>query len=285
MHLNNVALLLTLPALAVAARPKDAILLSNVQSLTLRGNGAKTTHRRVSSIPQLKCVSSKAICNLFQIDSMRCTNEGSSYSDEDIEWSCTASLPEDLKLTSTEVICEGYSSADDPYVLKGSCGVEYRLALTKKGQARYPSIAKGEPWFGSGRGDSNLPGILFALIFISVVIWILWSAGQGVRRGPQRYGGGGGGGGWGPGWGPGNDPPPPYPGTKPDQQGWRPGFWTGVAGGAAATYMAGNRNRTQQYDNGWAGSGRPYSTRSSSSASSSSSARHQSTGYGSTSRR
>ncbi|RFU77429.1 duf1183 domain protein, partial [Trichoderma arundinaceum] len=115
--------ILILPFLTLAARPNNAILLSEVRTLTLRGNGAKTTSRRVSAIPQLKCISSKAVCDLYPIDVMRCTNQGSSYGTEDIEWSCSASLPEEFKLGSTDVICEGYSSPDDRYVLKGSCGV------------------------------------------------------------------------------------------------------------------------------------------------------------------
>lgn len=288
------------PLLAsAAARPKNAILLSEVKTLTLRGHGFQTSHRRVPSIPQLKCVSSKAICNLFDIDVMRCTNEGSSYGSEDIEWSCTASLPEELKLGGTDVICEGYSSPEDPYVLKGSCGVEYRLSLTKKGQHRYPDLAGGGGWFSDDEGGTDWGASAFTVIFVAVLLWILYSAciatqdpNRPRRRGNNYGGGGGGGGGWGPGWGPdGNDPPPPYPGSKPsssEQQGWRPGFWSGLAGGATAGYLAGNRNRNaprRGYGSNWgadSGSGaRPSTGRSSSS----SSQRHESTGFGSTSRR
>ena len=42
-----------------------------------------------------------------------------------------------IRLGSTDVICEGYSSAEDPAVLKGSCGVEYRLMLTEAGHEKY----------------------------------------------------------------------------------------------------------------------------------------------------
>ncbi|KAM0246489.1 hypothetical protein ACHAQJ_010190 [Trichoderma viride] len=300
MLLSPLALFLTLP-LTLAARPnKNAILLSEVRTLTLRGNGAKTTSRRIAPVPQLKCISSKAVCDLYSVDVMRCTNQGSSYGTEDVEWSCSASLPEEFKLGSTDVICEGYSSSDDPYVLKGSCGVEYRLILTDKGETRYPGVANPSGrWFSDGEGGTDLGAWAFAAIFIAVFGWILYSAwsnrGNGGQQPPRRRGyggggGGGGGGGWGPGWGPGNDPPPPYPGTKPDQsqQGWTPGFWSGLAGGAAAGYMAGNRNngRDDRYPSrGW--SAGPSSSQSfpSSSGSSSNSSRHESTGFGSTRRR
>ncbi|RMJ12468.1 hypothetical protein BHE90_007188 [Fusarium euwallaceae] len=298
------ALCLGLPALTLAARqPKDAIKLSDVKSLTLRGKGAMTNHRRVSAIPQLRCVSRGAICDLYEIDVMRCTNQGSSWGDEDIEWSCTASLPEELKLGSTDVICEGYAYPDDPYVLKGSCGVEYQLALTSKGERRYPDIANGG-WFNDGRGGIDWGALVFTIIFVGILGWIIYSAccvaqrnNVNINRPRRRPDGWGGPGGWGPGWGPGgDDPPPPYPGTKPQNTDtWRPGFWSGAAGGAAAGYLAGSRNSNNNnhchHDSNsnygsigrggggwsWGGSG--------SSSGSNNSNRHESTGFGSTSRR
>ncbi|OJJ52656.1 hypothetical protein ASPSYDRAFT_164248, partial [Aspergillus sydowii CBS 593.65] len=99
---------------------KNAILLSQVHSLTLRG-GRLTSSRRVSPVPQLNCVGpSKRICNMYELDAMRCTNEGYGYDVEDVQWTCTASLPGEFKLGSTDVVCEGYRNADDPWILKGS---------------------------------------------------------------------------------------------------------------------------------------------------------------------
>lgn len=295
---STLTYLLTLPLLGLAARPKDAILLSDVQSLTLRGNGAMTSHRRVPAVPQLKCISRKEICRLYDIDIMRCTNQGSGYGDEDIQWSCAATLPEELKLGSTDVICEGYSSADDPYVLKGSCGVEYRLVLTGKGHRRYPNLNDGSGWFDNGRGGTDWGAWLFTIIFVMILGIILYSAcfaPQNRQQGRPRRRPGFGGGGWNPGWGPDMDPPPPYPGNKPSttgQQGWQPGFWSGLAGGAAAGYFAGNRNNQRnghQTGYGSIGRGNRWGTGSSngrsSSSSSGGSARHESTGFGSTSRR
>ncbi|PHH81100.1 hypothetical protein CDD82_1316 [Ophiocordyceps australis] len=305
MLLETLALLAYLPLLSNALRPKDAILLSKVQSLTLRGNGAKTTHRRLSPISQLKCISSRDICQLHHIDVMQCTNQGSSYDDSDVEWSCVASLPTELKLGSTDVICEGYSSSQDPYVLRGSCGVEYRLMLTPQGEQRYPELAHSRPFtFGHGHGSPDWSAWLFALVFFSVLAWIVYAACFGSnptrRQGGWRPGGGGdgwggGGGGWGPGWGPDGDPPPPYPGSKPQatqRQAWTPGFWSGLAGGAAAGYMAGsrgNRNddrRQPRFSSNWsAGPSSPRPSPFASSSSGGGSARHESTGFGSTRRR
>ncbi|OCL14768.1 hypothetical protein AOQ84DRAFT_384483 [Glonium stellatum] len=288
-------------------KPANSVLLSNVQSLTLRKD-VKTSHRRVPAIPQLKCIGGNAK-SLYEVDVMRCKNAGSDYDDDNIQWTCTASLPEEFKLGSTDVICEGYDSPNDPYILKGSCGVEYRLVLTDKGEEKH---GKGG-WFngpGKGTGESGRTGetvvsALFWIIFIGVALWIVFSAcivrgGDARRPDTWRPGWGGGYGGGGPG----DDPPPPYdwrPQPKPssssrsDQQ-WRPGFWTGALGGAAAGYMAGNRGNRQDYNRttpsnqrggSWWNNGEGSSTRSgsSSSSNSASSTRYESTGFGSTSRR
>lgn len=120
------------PSILAKNKKNDAVLLSSVKSLTLR-DGQDTSHRRVSALPQLNCVGGNAN-GLYHIDVMRCTNSGSEYDTEDIQWTCKANLPPEFKLGSTDVICEGYDNADDPFVLKGSCGVEYRLILTDLGE-------------------------------------------------------------------------------------------------------------------------------------------------------
>ncbi|KAI4123680.1 MAG: hypothetical protein LQ347_006058 [Umbilicaria vellea] len=310
-------------------KPSDSVLLSSVKTLTLRKD-AMTRHRRVPAVPQLKCIGGNGK-GLYDIDVMRCKNQGSDYDDENIQWTCTASLPAEFKLGSTDVICEGYESSSDPYVLKGSCGVIYRLLLTDAGEEKY-GRGGGDLWGGyKGKGYVNWPGILFWAIFLSVVGWMIYSAFIRNRRAGPRLGGAnnpwgwGGGGGGGPG---GDDPPPPYDPRPPfnkntlssragaapaaGQEGWRPGFWTGALGGAAAGYMAGNRGQQQRnqgmwgnqqgggawgnqqggglFDNNsngegssnWGGAGR---TRSSGSGPSFSSTRHESSGFGSTSRR
>ncbi|KAK9446365.1 uncharacterized protein V1518DRAFT_424198, partial [Limtongia smithiae] len=56
---------------------------------------------------------------------------------EDVQWACTAQgMPNDFILGRTNVECEGYSSADDPYILRGSCAVHYGIYLTSAGRAR-----------------------------------------------------------------------------------------------------------------------------------------------------
>lgn len=190
--------------------------------------------------------------------------------------------------------------------------------LTDVGEKKY-GRGRENTWEGfKSKSRIDWPAIIFFAIFLSVLGWIVYAAffqarGTRLGAGGNNLGWNGGGGGGGPG---GNDPPPPYDydpkpssfrqsaAPAPGQQGWRPGFWTGALGGAAAGYMAGNRGQQQRRyqdspsriwngfrddhdpgegSSGWGSGGR---TRSSgSSGSSFSSTRHESTGFGSTSRR
>ncbi|KAL5121697.1 hypothetical protein ACEQ8H_000384 [Pleosporales sp. CAS-2024a] len=314
MHLPNFAYAALLAASGAAAlRSGSKVKLSNVQSLTFRKD-LMTSHRRVSAIPQLKCIGGSGRGH-YEIDVMRCKNAGFDYDENNIQWTCTASLPEEFKLGSTDVICEGYDYPEDPYILKGSCGVEYRLILTDKGHEKFGKGSGG--WWRDEDGPKTfgqqVAAALFWMAFIAVAGWIVYSAfisrAQGPAGGNRPGWGGGGGGGGGGGWGGGNDyddPPPPYYASRPGynkqnygstpQQQWRPGFWSGAAGAAAATWAAnrwaqrgnntgGNNSRWgngggSSWDNGGEGS-----SRSSSASSSFSSTRHESTGFGSTSRR
>ena len=275
-----------------------------------------TAHNRVPAVPQLNCVGGSAK-GIYEIDVLRCKNVGSSYDDENVQWTCTASLPSEFKLGSTDVICEGLSSANDPYVLKGSCGVEYRLTLTDLGEEKYGSNAD-KLWHGyTGNKAGNFVALIFWLLFFAAVGFMIYAAliRDNRQRRPgghdSRFGGGGGNN---------DDPPPPYdyhPSPKPKassstaapratlaqaQQGWRPGFWTGALSGAAAGYMTGTRSQNRQPrdpsiwrstrnnvgGNGEGSSdfGRTRSPGNSSNLSSSyGSSTHDSSGFGSTSRR
>ncbi|KAI5365021.1 Putative store-operated calcium entry-associated regulatory factor [Septoria linicola] len=265
------------------SKNKDAVLLSTVKALTLR-DGATTTHRRVSALPQLTCVGGNAK-GLYTVDRMRCTNSGHEYDVEDIQWTCKADLPKEFKLGGTDVICEGYDSPEDPYVLKGSCAVQYRLILTKAGEERY-GVPKSN-WFGGServkpvdQGDRSESGDtiatyifwLFFLGVLGVIIWSVWTGGGNQNGGRRRPGPrGGGGAGYGGFDDDNNDPPPPYTPRAPRPKStrsaptsstsdggnaWRPGFWSGTAAGAAGAYAANqwaNRNNRTQYQQPQAG--------------------------------
>ncbi|KAI2487211.1 Transmembrane protein 66 [Pyrenophora tritici-repentis] len=282
MHLVSFLYPALLAASGADALRSDKVKLSNIQSLTLR-KGLQTSARRVDPIPQLKCVGGSAR-GLYEPEVMRCKNSGFDYDENSIQWTCTASLPEEFKLGSTDVICEGYDYPEDPYILKGSCGVEYRLILTDRGREKY---GKGGGWSGDDddRPDGprttgeKIAGVLFWMLFGGVVLWMIYSALRNRAQGPD---------------GP-NNPNNPKSGYGTNQ-GWRPGFWSGAAGGAAAGWAAGqfaNRGNRSNQTGGWRdgnGSGSRWNNGGegnsrSSSGDSFSSTRHESTGFGGTSRR
>ncbi|XP_025110985.1 store-operated calcium entry-associated regulatory factor-like isoform X2 [Pomacea canaliculata] len=108
----------------------DRILLKDVSALTLYSN-KMTTGRRSSPVPQLKCVGGTAY-GYFAPDVVQCYNRGSDGND--IQWECRATMDGDYKFGKLDVLCEGYDYPNDPYVLKGSCGLEYELDFTKEGE-------------------------------------------------------------------------------------------------------------------------------------------------------
>jgi hypothetical protein len=80
----------------------------------------------------------------------------------DVQWACSAELDKRVKLGDIDVSCEGYRDPDDPYVLKGSCGLRYTLEYTAQGkeeassqsswgsynQNATPQSTEGGSWFG-----------------------------------------------------------------------------------------------------------------------------------------
>ncbi|KAI1955767.1 hypothetical protein LOZ58_006648 [Ophidiomyces ophidiicola] len=297
MHLASSFALLLLPLLShpVAAYnsnkspSRNAVLLSNIQTLTLYSN-RKTSHRRVSAIPQLTCVGpSKRICSLYTPDVMRCTNQGFDYDENDVQWTCTAELPPEFKLGSTEVVCEGYRDANDPWVLKGSCGVEYRMLLTEEGERKFGYLNTGGIF--DDRSWSEFLWDLFkglGTIFIVMGSFIALLSycnrlSSVNRRGTSSWFGGGGGGGGGGGWGP-PGPPPPYDyqtGRYTKTETWQPGFWSGALAGGLAGYGLGNRGNRESSERRF----NTFTPSSSSSSAGLSGTTRESTGFGGTRRR
>lgn len=102
--------------------------LSKIEVLTLR-QGLMTNGRRSSPVPQLKCVGGTAGCRAFVPQVVQCYNRGSDG--VDVQWECKTDMDNAYRFGQVSVSCEGYSYADDPYVLKGSCGVNPSLSNLK----------------------------------------------------------------------------------------------------------------------------------------------------------
>ena len=110
------------------------VLLGDVQTLSLKSN-QDTLARRVLPVPQLNCVGGDGLVLAKRRGALpnvvQCKNQGSDGADA--QWSCTAELESAFRMGVTNVVCEGYEYPDDPYVLTGSCGLEFTIELTSEG--------------------------------------------------------------------------------------------------------------------------------------------------------
>ncbi|KAK5986736.1 Store-operated calcium entry-associated regulatory factor, partial [Trichostrongylus colubriformis] len=261
----------------------DRVLLRDVNTITLR-EGQFTTGRRSSPVPQLKCVGGSAK-GRFQPRAAQCFKEG--FDGVDYQWRCVADLPSDyefgqalelglavLMLVTCEgstfqvtVTCEGYDYPEDPYILKGSCGLEYDLEYAHstrtegKGKSKWSSLSSSwssRSWWSSWLTLENITNLCIAA-FIIYVVYSMLSNSRGPQA-PPRPGFRGFGGGFdgGPGFGggyPGMHPPPSAPppsyddtmgfknaypaGSAPGTGSGGAGFWTGAGLGALGGYLFG----------------------------------------------
>ncbi|KAF9307224.1 Store-operated calcium entry-associated regulatory factor [Mortierella antarctica] len=290
------------PASAFGSSSNQKVLLQDVRTLTLH-RGRMTTGRRTSPVPQLNCIGGNA-CGDFEPDVVQCHNAGSDGSD--VQWKCEADLPNNVRFGQLDVYCEGYKNPDDPYVLKGSCGLEYKLVYTKSYQRQGYSWDDADinNWVKQAKRRSWTETIYF-FTWISVVGFIAISFLKKICRPahprhdpPPPYrasnhggGGGGGGGGWGGGgWGGGSGGSGGDNYKPSSSEGYRPGFWSGLGLGLA-THLATRDNNRRQHNAGYnyqapsssygSYAGAPATASSSSSSGSSRTA----TGYGGTRRR
>lgn len=251
------------------------VLLRDVQVLTLR-HGQMTTGRRSSPVPQLNCIGGSAK-GQFTPQVVQCYNRG--WDGQDVQWECKSDMDNLYRFGSVEVICEGYDYPDDPYILQGSCGLEYALELTKEGQQKshnyYGNSDSYSSSYNSYSSDyKKSSGGLADLIVFAAVCLVLYALYKTCIDTPQTMGdrqysstgndypGGhpGGAGGW-------NNPNPGAGGTgyggydrgydngscgagagaRHRGTGGGGGFWSGMATGGLLGYMFGGGTRNRGY--------------------------------------
>jgi len=235
------------------------VLLTSVQSLTLH-RGQQTTGRRSSPVPQLKCVGGSAQRSNSQPDVVQCYNKGNNG--QDVQWKCDAELPSNIKFGRIQVTCEGYDEPNDPYILQGSCGLEYNLEYTGNQRgSNYGGYNQGYGGYNSYNTRSGSSwGSLIMLIALAAIAYGMWNScarAQGGRR--PGYGGGptGGGfpgghggppGGYGNGYNGGSGGPYNCNPQPPRQYGrGGNGFWGGMATGGMLGYLLGGGRRYGGY--------------------------------------
>jgi len=267
-------LLLCWSSIAQPYYNNDAIQLENIQSLTFV-RGRMTTGRRSSPVSQLNCLGGTASRRSdLHPSTVQCRNVGSDGFGTDINWKCEADLESSVRFGETTVNCEGFSHPDDPYILKGSCGLEYTLDYTEQGRqgAMYHDM-NNHPHTSHHHTPSHNGlnwGNVILMVIIGCIVYGLWQQVArnrnvgGYDSNPPPYPGGGNilttavefawfnsygnthGNTYGHGYG-GYDPASCNPtsgayGTY-NQPTWRPGFWSGLGTGGMLGYLFG-RPRT-----------------------------------------
>jgi len=104
---------------------------------------------------------------------IRCTNVG--VNDMQVaQWECKAEMSDYYRFGRTDVSCEGWSQAGDPYVLKGSCGVKYTLLMTDKGKQHHrdrPGRQRREtPIFMPSPQKHDETGEIIVVISLTILI-------------------------------------------------------------------------------------------------------------------
>lgn len=257
---------LVLPLLVVqlcgvyAWNQHERVLLKDIQALTLYAD-RYTNARRASAIPQLKCLGGGAGCAAMIPQVVQCYNRG--WDGIEVQWECKMEMDNAYRFGKVEVSCEGFDYPEDPYILRGSCGLEYTLELTEAGRKRSPSGSSWKSSDWSSQDSSYGSSLLHVLVILGLAYGVYWLFLSGSSRqqqppNPHNYGHEY------EGYSQANAPPPPgfkdqFTGASSGfgnfgsassfgshaSQG--PGLWTGMGIGGALGYLFGSQRGRTHY--------------------------------------
>jgi hypothetical protein len=146
----------------------ERIRLSDVSVITFYA-GKMTNGRRSSPVPQLQCVGGNAGCSRsFLPSSAQCYNRGNDG--VDVVWECTANLYQTVTLGRASVSCEGYDYPDDPFVLRGSCGLQYELMYSRDGHPSFKIHPIHEHAYSYRSARRSSVGDVIASIIACIII-------------------------------------------------------------------------------------------------------------------
>jgi hypothetical protein len=176
-----------LPIVVFSIFNYNKVYLPNVNTLIFNKD-EMTSFRRSSAIPKLTCVPGNGFSNTFDANNachdfapsvIQCKNTGID-DDKQITWECQAELSDLFSLGQTVVSCEGYNGPNDPYVLYGSCGLEYQLNLTPKGHryfnkqfVRHKPVNNYQP-FSNKISYANFTDMLMVFIGFPVAMTMIF---------------------------------------------------------------------------------------------------------------
>ncbi|XP_048384045.1 store-operated calcium entry-associated regulatory factor [Stegostoma tigrinum] len=229
------------------AQDSERILLREVQALTLYSE-KYTTGRRTHPVPQLRCVGGSAGCNVFLPKVVQCYNKG--WDGYDVQWECKTDMDKAYQFGAITVSCEGYNYPEDPYILKGSCGLEYVIELTEEGLRRKKSHSGFAYKSNSNENlsdydDSSSFLVVIGLFCLAYLVYMMClrsqpNSNESSQNNAQDYDE------YCNDAGPSGQPLPP--GFKPAFGGHTssgrssgPGFWTGIGAGGLLGYLLASR--------------------------------------------
>lgn len=231
----------------------DKVKLTDVNVITLH-QGEMTNSRRTHPVRQLQCVGGSAGCSAFIPKVVQCYNRGSDG--HDVQWECKTDMDSQYRFGEIAVNCEGYNYPDDPYVLKGSCGLEYTIDVVDR--RHYDS------YYDSGQGDRGHHGhnnhkrhfggswlgsiIMWGVIAVIAYYVYQQLAGTPTAHTPRGHAQSA------------NPPPPGFrseyiPGEQASSYGNTAGtgtgggFWSGAATGGLLGYLFGSSRHNSAYYN------------------------------------
>ncbi|XP_027491400.1 store-operated calcium entry-associated regulatory factor isoform X1 [Corapipo altera] len=272
------------------------VLLRDVQALTLH-RGQYTTSRRTPAVPQLQCTGGSAGCSRVP-EVVQCYNKG--WDGYDVQWQCKADLDKAYRFGHTEVSCEGFDYPDDPYILRGSCSLLFRLELTEEGERKVKTSGSFGSSYYQSRQDSSDSGsgviVVIVLLALAFGVYKFFLSNQQPQESPGDSDGFAR-----PFWQSQQAPPPPgFKSSFTDDNSFGthshhgthsgPGFWTGLGAGGLLGYLAGSHSRAQPrspYYSMWTDptAAPPMNEHSSNSTQGSSSGTRTASGFGGTKRR
>ncbi|MCP9263904.1 Store-operated calcium entry-associated regulatory factor [Dirofilaria immitis] len=243
-------------------KSSEKVRLIDVTTLTLYRD-AYTTGRRSAPIPQIQCVGGSAK-GKFEPRVVQCYNRG--YDGNDVQWECKAEMSNQYEFGKIRISCEGYDYPDDPYILRGSCGLKYNLEYSQEGRNNYDKGKKYQVRLHMRKimskfGSLTLSTVIILLLFLLLVYFSCAQSTTGDGR-TRRSG-------WG--WDQGPQPPPggpPPPGfksfTRPfdapptyeesfygpsgsQSQSSGPGFFSGLGLGGLAGYLYGRSQNSENF--------------------------------------
>ena len=164
------------------------ILLSNVKELHFRA-GELTASRRVPPVNQMTCVGGTGQRESHKVTYARCVNTHYGTNNQEPVWRCEIGTFDNVKLGQAWVNCEGYKDSDDPYVLDGSCALEYTLDLHhRREEPMIPQVVnqqnlkpKTPPHIEDNMNFFRIFGLFLGALFGIVIVVILIEASKPKR--------------------------------------------------------------------------------------------------------